>query len=281
MEYSTEDLERGAIPLKDFTSEFLHVGDLVIDREIQREKLNRAKVQEIVASYNKKALGVIHVSRRKNGTQAIIDGQHRFEATRIKFDNDAVMLCHVYLGLSKAEEAQMFLDLNYTTQPPQMDKFKVRQLADGTAGMAARDIADILSQQGWTMSNVPGNGHVNAVRVVERLYALSEKLGSEPNLVKFAMLVVTKAWLTDRYGAQGPILEALGRMYAEYGSTIDLTRLINVLREYPGGPRNLLGESRQLATVNKIRHSAAVAHLIIGLYNKGLKNKSLHPWRQK
>lgn len=264
---------------EEFTVEELAVNDLVIDRRVQREGLNRVKVREIVTEYNHGALGVVTVSLRTDRSLVIIDGQHRVEATRIVTDNVGLIKCHVFRGLTLAEEAAMFLALNNTTKPPIIDKFKVLRSAEGVKGDAARDIAELLGAYGFQISNVAANGNINAVNVVVRLYELSRKLDAEPNLIVATILTISRAWGNDRFGTQGPILEGIGRMYAEYGSRLDLDHLISVLKDYQGGPRSLLGEARQLSALTKSKVSMAVAEILVTHYNKGRRSRSLEKWR--
>lgn len=257
------------------------VGELEMDRRVQRQGLNMSKVRHIVKHYNEQAIGMVTVSWRSNDAKIIVDGQHRWEAKRIVTDNLGSMKADVWHGLTLAQEAQMFLDLNETTQPPVIDKFRVRLNTDGESGDIARDIQELVGAYGWTVSRVPANGNINCIRVVERLYALSKKLEAQPNLVQAAVLVITRAWGNDRHGTQGAFIEGIGRMFAEYGSQLDIDHLINVVKTQEGGPQSLLGKAQQLAAIRKSKVSMAVAELLVGDYNKGRRSRVLTVWRAR
>lgn len=266
----------------DYTVEDLAVTDLEVDTRVQRQGLNRAKVLRIKNNYSPAALGIITVSYRE-ATKAyvVIDGMHRVEATRIFTDNTGTLQCKVFRGLTLAEEVQMFLDLNDTTQPPEIDKYKVLLSGEGPEADAARDISELLGGYGWQISRVAANGNVNAVKVVWRMYELSKKRDADPNLILMAIVTISKAWGNDRYGAQGPVFEALARMYAEYGARLDLDHLVDVLKSYQGGPRSLIAEGQLLASARKMKQSMAIADILVNLYNKGRRTRQLDAWRRR
>jgi hypothetical protein len=257
------------------------VSRLEIDRRVQRHGLNKTKVTRMVKNWNPDAVGVIHVSRRKDRSEIILDGQHRHEACRIKTDNQGEMECHVYEGLTLAEEAQMFLDLNDTTQPPIIDKFKVLLHTDSEEGDDARNVSELLGAYGWTISNVAAPGHVNCVKIVQRMYELSKKIGAEPNLIQATILTISRAWGNDRLGVQGPVFEGIARMYARDGSKIDHDHLIDVLKLYRGGPMSLISEAQQLAAIRKGKVAMAVAEVLVEAYNKGRRTKTLDVWQAR
>lgn len=266
---------------KPYTEEDVRVADLIIDPRVQRQGLNMAKVKNIAANYNPGALGVISVSVRKDRSMVVIDGGHRSEATRIVTDNNGVLRAHVFRGLTLAEEAQMFLDLNQTTQPLVADKFNVLLSADSLAGEHARNIAELVGAYGFKVSNVPNNGNINCIQVVQRIYNLSINIEAQPNLLQVTVLVLSRAWGNDRFAFQAPIMEGIARMFAEYGSRLDLDHLIDVLKDYKGGPRTLSAEASGMAALMKGKKSMSVANILVSSYNRGRRSKTLEPWRKR
>jgi hypothetical protein len=262
-----------------YTIEDLPVGSLEVDRRVQRTGLEQHKLEKMVKYWNEDAKGVITVSRRRDRSQIIIDGQHRTEAVRRLTDNQGTVTCHVYEGLSLMEEAQMFLDLNNTTKPPIQDKFRVRVTGEDPAAVRINDIANAY---GWTITRAAGDGNINAVATLERLYLLSEKLELEPNLVQVALLVITRAWGMERYGVGATIMEGLGRVLAEHRDKIDIENLIVKLKERKGGPSTLHAEATQMASLRHGKVSMAVAELVVDTYNKGKRTgdggKALPRW---
>jgi len=269
-----------------YTVEQVKVSDLDVDRRVQRDDLKKKKVEDFVRNYNRDALGVLHISRRRTENGAllglyVIDGWHRMEATRIVTDNTGELSAHVYEGLTIPEEAQMFLDLNNSTQISAMDKHKVR--VTGGDEQALR-IEEAVRKYGWTISSVPINGNVNAIVKLYVMDELSRSIEADPDLISATFLVITRAWSIDRYGSQAVILEAIGRLFAEHGSKIDVPYLIERLKVYPGGPQALHTEAARLASITKGKVSMAVADLITRWYNKTLgvnSRKALPNWSKR
>jgi hypothetical protein len=277
----SETTEKSTDQVEPFETLYLPVGDLEIDRRVQRQGINMAKVKAMVKKYNTGALGVITVSLRKDRSYVVIDGQHRTEATRIKTSNMGTLKCHVFTGLTLAQEAQMFLDLNHTSKVPVIDSFKVLLNTDSPEGDTAREIQEIVGAYGFQISRVPANGNINAINVVDRIYALSKKLDAEPSLLQATVLVISRSWGNDRHGTQGAIIEGIGRMFAEYGSRIDLDRLEEAMKTYPGGAQSLIAEAIALAALRKGKVSMGVAELLVEAYNKGRRTKTLEAWRAR
>jgi hypothetical protein len=267
-----------------YTVEELKCTDLLVDKRVQRDQIQSRKVDEIVLKWNPDAVGVIHVSRRKDGGEYIIDGWHRNEAKIRITEGAGTITAHVYKGLTLAQEAQMFLDLNRANQPNPLEKHKARVSADDPQALR---IEAQVHAYGWAIGPTPAPGHVNAIQKLYALDELSEKAPGgpkDPSLIQLVFLTITRAWSNDRYASQAVILEGLGRLYAEHGSKIDTDHLVDRLKNHRGGPRKLHGEAQQFANTAGGKVSMAVAWLITEAYNKGKKNdakSALPAWRKR
>lgn len=261
-----------------FTEEWIAVNELEIDRSVQRDHLDLRKIERMVRNFNEAALGVITVSRRNQVTNIVIDGMHRTQAVKEVTDNTGKVLCHVFHGLSRKDEAQMFLDLNAGTQPTLIDKYKKRLITEDPIAVG---IDELLRAYGFTIDNNNQNGSINAVGAVERVYTKSLRLEAEPNLLQLILIAATHAWGTDRDGVSASILEGLGAFFAVHGSNLDLDRFKRKLEGYKGGPMGLLTDARSLAAIRKGKVSMAVAELLTDDYNKGAKTKFLAKWNQR
>lgn len=269
-------------PTEEYTEEFVSVKDLEIDPRVQRQVLNRNKVADLVKNWNPGAVGLIHASRRKSRALILLDGWHRREAASIVSEGEGKLWTRIFTGLTLAQEAQMFLDLNRTNAPSLMDKFQVLLQGETSESAAAQDIAKILGEYGWKIARTAGPGHVNCVKVVQRIYAESELKNREPNILQLAILAITDAWgTTDRDAVNGSLVEAVAAIFDEYGDLLDTGRLINIMKETDGGPTGLLSRASQFAKLRKGRRSMATAYLIMEDYNKGLSRRGLGTWRRK
>lgn len=261
-----------------FTEEWIPVTELDIDRAVQRSTFDRAKVERFKRNFNPAALGIITVSRRNQVTLVIIDGMHRTETVRQLTTNEGEILCHVFTGLTRAQEAQMFLDLNAGTQPTVLDKFRVRITAGDQVAIKINEMANVY---GWTITAMPGDGNIQCVKTLERIYNLSQKLEMEPHLLQVVFMAVTHAWGKDKAGVHAVILEGIAALVGEHGANVDLDVLQRKLRDYPGGPNGLHTDATTLARMRRGKVSMAVAEQLTDEYNKGRRTKQLHPWRRR
>jgi len=261
-----------------FTEEWLSVGDLTIDRSVQRDHLDLGKVERIVKRFNPSALGIITVSQRNAVTYIVLDGMHRTQAVKELTDNTGKVLCHVFHDLTRKDEAQMFLDLNDGTQPTLIDKYQKRLITEDPTAVG---IEELLHSYNFEIGNNNQNGFINAVGAVERVYLKSLKMEAEPNLLQLVLISITHAWGNNRDGAVSSILEGLGAFFAVHGASVDLDRFKRKLELYKGGPLGLLTDARGLAAIRKGKVSMAVAELLTDEYNKGAKTKFLAAWKQR
>jgi uncharacterized protein DUF6551 len=267
---------------KRFNTEVLPVRDLEIDRKVQREIYSDRKVENIMKNFNPAALGVITVSRRNQVTQVIVDGWHRWSAVKILTDNNGEMLCNVFEDLTLEEEAQLFLDLNDGSQPNVMDRFRARLIVGDPV---AADMDKLTKYYGWVIQRQGGNGTLQCVQAIERVYRKSAAAGDEPNVLQEVVMVLNRAWGNDKHAGSAVIIEALAAFISEYSTKIDFDRLYRRLSEYPGGPSALLNDSQTIAAARRMRIPMAVADQITDNYNRnvsgpGLKAKALPTWRR-
>ena len=263
-----------------YTVEQIPASQLKVDPRVQRDGLQTKKIQEIEAKFNADALGVLHVSRRgseEGEDDYIIDGWHRTEACKRK-DAQYPLTAHVFRGLTVPEEALMFLDLNRTSQPTRLEKFKARLTAEDPDAI---QINEITRSRGWSVSAVPANGNINAVATLERVHALSLAKEAEPHLLDATLLVISRAWGSDREGAQSVIIEGIARVLGEYGERVQIPVLIERLRERKGGPAGLHANARQMASMRNGRTVMAVAELVVDAYNKGARTRQIPAWGRK
>lgn len=260
------------------TEEWIKVGDLTVDHQVQRALLDNGRVEKMVNSFNRDALGIVTVSHRADESKVIIDGWHRWEAVRRVTENQGEIFCRVFKGLTLQEEAGMFLDLNTTNQPKLFDRWRVRVVrGDGDAV----EITEILRSYGWTVSNQVGEARIVAISALERTHALSKKLEADPGLVQATILTVTRAWGHDRYAVMAAVFEGIARLIGEHKDKINLGDLSTVLKNYKNGAQGLAIDARIMAGVRSIRLPNAVAELVTDHYNKGKKTNTLPQWRRR
>lgn len=263
-----------------YSEEEIRVADLTVDHKVQRAHLDMGKVEAMVRNYNTDGIGVATVSRRENGDQVVLDGWHRKEVVARLTDNAGTIPCRVFEGLTLQEEASLFLALNTTNQPKLYDRWKVRVTKGDPIAVGA---TEALRQYGWSVGNQVGEGTMVAVGSLERIYrlSLSDKVQVEQGLVGATIMVITRAWGHNRYGAVSPLFEGIANLIAEHGSRINLDSLITTMKEYKGGPQQLHQEARVLSNLRNTKLSMAVADQLTERYNKSKKTNLLPAWRRR
>jgi hypothetical protein len=262
-----------------FVEEWIPVGSLEVDPGIQRAHLDLRKIERMVKNFNPAALGVVTVSERNKVTKIVLDGMHRRQAVSLVTDNTGKLLCHVFKKLSRAEEAQMFLDLNNGNPVSLLDKFAVRLVAEDPVAL---EIDQLTKAYGWTIGSSNKQGTIQCVGTVEKIYRGSVSAEAEPNYLQIALMLITHAWGNDKDGVQAAILDGMSAVAAVYGSDLDVGVMERRMKVYKGGPLGLLTDGQQLAAMKKGKNSMGVAERIVDHYNTGVRvNRRLPAWRRK
>lgn len=251
---------------------------LIVDRRVQRG-VDKARVVKIVSDFHSDSLGAAVVSRRDDGTNHVVDGQHRVAAVVAAGREKDPITCLVYEGLTLAEEAAMFRRLNNTRAVMPVDRFRVR-VVEGERNAVV--LNNILIRHGWTVSQQKQDGFFAAVSAFESV--LNGKLNGEggtAGICDTLIGVITEAWGHDDQGVRGEIISGLGAMLLRYNSLIDLPKLTSVLGTVSGGPRGLVGRSKGLRDLRGGKLSDAIAEVVVEMLNKNRRVGRLPHWRSQ
>jgi hypothetical protein len=146
----------------------------VADGGYQRE-LDHAWVRRTVREWDPTMLGVIDVSDRGEQSRprfAVIDGQHR-RAVAIEADprgEDVPLVCNVHRGLTLAEEALLFHEIDATRRRlTSWDRWNARRAAGDRVVLEVEEVA-----RGFDLRCAPGqnDGYVGAVGALEHLHSI-------------------------------------------------------------------------------------------------------------
>lgn len=244
---------------------------LTVDHTVQRPE-DRIRVAAIAGDFEREGLGVIHVSKRANGTHHIIDGQHRVAALRVLGKGDQPIPCVMYEGLTRAQEAAMFRRLNNTRQIQPLDRFLVR-IVEGDR--VAVGLARLLALQGWTIAKSGTRGSFFAVTALEKVYRATE--GGDPETCSALIRIATEAWGHDSNALRAEIVSGLGVVLRRHPH-LDMPKLITELAKHEGGPLGLIGKARQLRDIRSGRISDSMAEILINQYNKRRHANRLPEW---
>lgn len=261
------------------STRFIPIGKLFVDPLVQRG-LNVAWANKIALDFDPDYIGVVHVSDRRDGTYAIIDGQHRISAVRQLFgDDDQMVECKVYSGLDIPQEAALFVALNNFKSPSAIQQF-IKNVVAGDP--EAVEINRIANNCGYKISTWTTDGYVSCVRALELVYrGFSETRGStNPALLTQTLTIIRNAWGDSKDGVKSQIVEGVARLVAARGKVIDYPVLIARLAAFPGGGSGLLGRGRGLAAMVGGKVPAAIAEVILDAYNKNRRSDKLESLRR-
>lgn len=255
--------------------EMVSVDALTIDGRVQRhEGVDARRAQQIADHYDRSALGTITVSKRRSGQLVIIDGAHRTEASRLV--GIATIPALVYLGLTVAEEAALFVELNTFKAPSLLS----RMLASRVAGDPdATAILDVIESHGWKLGYNSDAGNYAAVNAAERVYrngvgALAS--GQHRALLDRTMNLITASWRHDRESVHQMVVQGVGLLLARFGDGIDDASFALALAQHR--PYGLIGQAKALQSVQRGTTASAFAKVLVGIYNTRRRTGRLPEW---
>ena len=188
-------------------TESIHLSDITIDPAYQRD-VDAKRVKTMAAEWNPLLCGLPVLAHRKNGERVAIDGQHRIAALTVRSPN-ATIQCRVIEGLSIAEEARLFIDLNWKRVGHRLvGKWKADLVArEPTATHIAKIVDDAKLNVGTTKSK-------NTICAIGALYYAERRYG---NLG--VTLQTLRAWAPDDLGVyDGDLIKAVSHFLAIYES---------------------------------------------------------------
>lgn len=241
-----------------------------VDPEVQRQ-LIPARVSKLTEAMDLDGLGIITVSERGKGDLIALDGQHRIAALEQLGMGEWEVTCHVYSGLSKAQEAALFRRLNDTRKITPYDDFS-KGLVEGDEECLA--INEIIESHGLRVAGYGSDGTITCVSKLRQLY--ESKNGRADGAVLADALTDSLAAWGVRYAAvEKNILGGLALVHRTYGSEVDRPALVNKLSKYKGGAAGLLGTARQLKDLRSASMERLVAAVIVEVYNRGRRSGQL------
>lgn len=247
---------------------------LRIDKRYQR-KLNAAHVKGIAAGLNPARLRPLDVSRRGDGGEYVMDGQHRYRAIEAKGWQEHKVLCRVYENLPEGMEQLIF-----DTQS------EAKALLPGDVWRSAMDRRDadvlvidaMVRRAGFSVdpdSRRTDGGRIGAIKALRRIYRNYQGM----------VLAETLQNLADCFGTEtGPgqaMLEGMARFVSRYEGEYEHRLLVDSFR-LPDRKMNLgnfLAEVGALQRVKKkMSAPEAVGRTIVDVYNAKRHGRELDPW---
>lgn len=254
-------VETGTVTVKD---------TFLIDPDIQRGEVTK-EIEKFSKEFNPLALGTLTISVRENGVWSVVDGQQRLATSRRVGYTEPIPV-NFHYGLSKDEEAQLFLALNDRRSVTALSRFKTRVTAQEPAALG---ISQILQDLGITVGTGTG---FSAIQTADKVYG--QKNG--PGKLRWSLEMVQAIYDSEGKGGvyNGDVIEAFALIYSHYAGLVDVVRLTEKLGSVGGGIHNLIGRGRTVQSVIPgTKTHEGIAEAILSHYNKGKRSNPAYPSR--
>lgn len=242
---------------------FLSGAVLSFDPQVNRD-VDLAWVADLARRYDRANVGTLVVSARANGQYIVIDGQHRVLAARDALQGDTEFHCDLRYGLTVADEAALFLELNKRRQVSPVDRFRKSVVAGHEPETS---IDAVLNSLGIGMTRHVGPRTVGGPRAVTSL----QRKGGDA-LLALTISTALEAWPNDADGLCEEILRGLGEVLHRHRDEIDVRTFARRLktRKTAGGLR---GQAKTAASIHGGALWNHVADALVSAYNHGRRNK--------
>jgi hypothetical protein len=256
---------------------WIKANSIRIDPDRQRA-WRKARIVELANNWDDDAVGILHISRRKDAFYAI-DGQHRIMACRLRGTPEHLLECKVYENLTKPEEARMFRGLNKQLNVRLYDDFRIALNYDPEAIAINKTIEAV----GLSISDQSTDGHLTAIKACQDVYRGVPFRAKEPTpwALARALRTATGAWGKQRDAVSGSMILGLGAVHLRYGDAIDLEQLERKLTKFAGGPLAVVARAQTRRTMTKSTVWRAVAEVVVDIYNQGRRSTQLDAFNRK
>ncbi|ACU71939.1 hypothetical protein Caci_3030 [Catenulispora acidiphila DSM 44928] len=260
------------------TIDWVPINKIHTDHDVNTRPVDFTWVDKRVNTFDADKLGVPIVSARANGTFACLDGQNRIELCRRVGWGDQKIECRIFTGLTKAEEATLFLGHNDNRQVGSFHKFAARITAGDSDAVA---INNIVTKAGWELSYFVADKRIAAVAALEAIWKASplDETGYRGATLEATLAIATEAWGHSADAANGQILRGIGGVINRHSNIIDTAGLVRKLAQHRGGAMGLLADARGLHNFAGGTVGSCVAECIVRLYNSHRRTGALPPWR--
>lgn len=245
--------------------------DVIVDPAVQRG-LSVQRAQEMADRFDPSAVGVITVSDR-DGRRYVVDGQHRVEAAKLAGQGNVTLDAKIYTGLTRVEEAKLFISLNSARIPHAIARFKVRLQAHDPVPVA---IDSILALHGWEVGTPGVKGKVSAVSSLEVVWALDP--AEERKIFDTTIRLITATWGHEAEGVSAPVLGGVSIFVNRYAGQFDLPALAKKMTAAWASPGALVGMGKSLKASRGGKLSTCVGEIIHSTYNAKRRSGVLQPW---
>ncbi len=242
------------------------VSELLTQVAYQRE-FDGTFAKRIQRDFDGRAIGVLVVNVREDGTVAVIDGQHRLYVA--KQQGYKSVTCEVYQGLDEKEEAHIFdlrnMQRRYVSAS---DRFRARLVSGDEAALEIEEIAHScgLSVGKRPLRHEYGRPTVSAVDTLEWLYRVGGGIG-----LSWTLKFLTKTWPNDPTALRHDFLSGTWTFWRAYNDRIDEDKLSAALSKVSIDTVN--SQIKKLRIMGTRSPRLATAESFLAVYNQKTRAK--------
>lgn len=265
----------------DSSIEWVRLGDIHRDQSVNTRPVDTAWVERQVCDvgFDRRKFGVLTVSHRTGGKlpaseYVVLDGQNRIAlALEAGVPEDTKVQVVVFSGLTRAQEAAIFLGLNDGRTVAPLYKFLGRVAAQEPAAV---EIVRILESHRWVVRPGNNDGYAQAVTAYDAVFRLDAK----GYVLDTTVAVITNAWGHKSAAMRSVLIKGVAAVIGRYGSDLSLSQLVDRLKSYKGGAVGLYADAKGLHAYRGGSIASAVSEVIVNAYNKGRKSATrVDDWR--
>lgn len=266
--------------MKIFKSEdkFVRFGNMKVDYSYQRDP-EKLRIEKISDNFNENLANPVKVSCRKDGYYYIIDGQHTAYATALnsyrmksgtnlyKMDNDAMIKCEVYYGMSIDDEAMLFaMQDDNCRGVTMMKKLNAKyiggdkQISDYKRFVESYGIKCPFKTQGRTKAGTI-SCHSTGLKIYNKD---KEQFGT-------ILTICNECWKTNDNGLRKEIIIGLDKFLDKYKSEYDYNTLVKKLRVI--SPEEIIRDGKNFSSHGS--SGTGFAFVIAKIYNRKMNRRRL------
>jgi Family of unknown function (DUF6551) len=244
-----------------FRVELLPLDRLMVDLRYQRPP-QEVFVARLIEQFDETLVGVLDISARKNGADAILDGAQRYQAL---MKHKTTAWCAIYENMSLADEALFFYNKNKNRRSVH-PYYQFRALLV-TGDKAMEDIDRIVKSENYKLGIGAREDHViTAIRATEDAYKMSSL--ARPESLSPALRVMRAAFFGRKGGKEGEIIRGFGKFFQNFeDDMIDLPWLVDKMAGQ--NPLTLLGRADDKASTTRFNRAYWFAKDVVDIYNRG------------
>lgn len=241
--------------------------DRVAVSDVVQRDLKPSRVDYLVAHFDREQLGTPVVNER-GGRFFVIDGQHRMAAMREVCGDSAQVQCWTYVGLTEAEEAEKFLQINDVLAVSAMDRYKIGVEAGREV---EADIDRIVRSCGLMVTRAKTDGGIGAVGTLRKVYLRNGAY----NLGR-TLRILNAAW--GQAGMESYVIDGIGQLCGRYNGDLADELLVLKLKNMRGGVKGLMGKAAVIREKTRQPVGQCVAAAAVEVLNAGKGGKKLPSW---